>query len=98
MSNSIQKENFCFSYEFFELHWHWGSLSTQGSEHTLDGRKYPAELHVSLFNKKYDGVTTALGNSDGLASLAFLFEVGMTQLIPITKLIRGKITKPILGF
>lgn len=32
-------------YRFWQLHAHWGSQDQQGSEHLLDGRAFPAELH-----------------------------------------------------
>ncbi len=32
------------TYEVFQFHTHWGSDDTKGSEHTLDGKMYPAEV------------------------------------------------------
>uniref|UniRef100_A0A3B3R3Q7 Carbonic anhydrase n=1 Tax=Paramormyrops kingsleyae TaxID=1676925 RepID=A0A3B3R3Q7_9TELE len=53
----------------FELHVHWGSPNTPaGSEHTIDGKRFAAELHVVHFNsKKYSNVSVAADKSDGLA-------------------------------
>ena len=64
-----------FRYEFAQFHWHVGSVSTQGSEHTIDGKEYPAELHFVHFNKKYGDIGTAVSKSDGLAVLGFFYEV-----------------------
>merc|ERR1712180_508934 len=33
-------------FQFLQLHWHWGSDSSKGSEHTMDGKEYPLELHL----------------------------------------------------
>jgi len=62
-------------YEFLQLHWHWGSVSTRGSEHTVDGKEYPAEIHLVHWNKKYGDVQNAVTKADGLAVLGFFYEV-----------------------
>ena len=38
-------ENHLGTYELQQFHFHWGSTSTQGSEHTVDGGMYSGELH-----------------------------------------------------
>ena len=53
---------------------HWGTVSTQGSEHTIDGKQYAAELHVAMFNKKYE-IQQICTAEDCLAIFAFLFQV-----------------------
>ena len=63
------------TFEFLQLHWHWGSVDSQGSEHTINGKKYPMEVHLVHWNKKYSTVTEALKYSDGLAVLGFMYEV-----------------------
>lgn len=62
-------------FEFLQLHWHWGSVSTQGSEHTVDGKEYPAEVHLVHWNTKYADVSEAVTKTDGLAVLGFFYEV-----------------------
>jgi len=62
-------------YEFLQLHWHWGSVNTRGSEHTVDGKEYPAEIHLVHWNKKYANVAEAVTKADGLAVLGFFYEV-----------------------
>lgn len=63
------------SFEFAQLHWHWGSDSSQGSEHTMDGKKYPIEIHLVHWNKKYSSIDVAVGYSDGLAVLGVFYEI-----------------------
>ncbi|XP_068234635.1 uncharacterized protein [Palaemon carinicauda] len=63
-------------YVFLQLHFHWGSDDTQGSEHTLDGKKYPAELHLVHYNKKYGNALEALKHDDGLAVLGIFLDIG----------------------
>lgn len=67
------------SYEFAQLHFHWGSTNSQGSEHTVDGWRYPMEVHLVHYNTRY-GVSLghALDNSneeDLLAVLGVFFEI-----------------------
>ena len=40
------------TYQFAQLHFHWGNTKDVGSEHTLDGQAYPLELHLVHFNTK----------------------------------------------
>merc|ERR1712088_921696 len=48
-------------FNFLQLHWHWGSNSSQGSEHTLNGKEFPIEIH--------------LVQPDGLAVLGVFYEI-----------------------
>ncbi|XP_077062343.1 carbonic anhydrase 4-like [Siphateles boraxobius] len=60
----------------FHLHWGNGSLSP-GSEHTVDGKQYPMELHIVNVHSKYNGdVAAALASKDStaLAALGFFIE------------------------
>lgn len=60
-----------------QFHFHWGSSSDHGSEHTVDGKKYAAELHIVHFNKsKYATISDAVNQPDGLCVLGMLIEVG----------------------
>ena len=63
------------TFEFAQLHWHWGFEDSQGSEHTVDGMKSPMEVHLVHWNKKYGTVAEALKHSDGLAVIGFMYEV-----------------------
>ncbi|XP_061076934.1 carbonic anhydrase 6 isoform X1 [Conger conger] len=66
-------------YTAVQMHLHWGGwdLEASGSEHTLDGIRYMAELHVVHYNSdKYKSVTEARDKPDGLAVLAFFYEDG----------------------
>ena len=48
----------------------------QGSEHKLEGEALPMELHLVHWNTKYRDVEEAVGKKDGLAVVAFLYQVG----------------------
>ena len=70
-------------YKVLQLHFHWGSDDTKGSEHVYDGMAFPMELHVVHWNSKYvvsptddsPDVDTILTSVDGLAVTGFMFEV-----------------------
>ncbi|XP_031420692.1 carbonic anhydrase 12 [Clupea harengus] len=65
-------------YSAAQLHLHWGSPSLlPGSEHTVNGKQFAAEMHIVHFNSdKYPNVSMAVDKSDGLAVLGVLVEVG----------------------
>uniref|UniRef100_A0A3Q2Y0Z2 Carbonic anhydrase n=1 Tax=Hippocampus comes TaxID=109280 RepID=A0A3Q2Y0Z2_HIPCM len=64
-------------YTAAQLHIHWGSkTSPLGSEHTVDSKRYAAELHIVHYNsEKYPNVSMAFDKSDGLAVLGVFIEV-----------------------
>ncbi|XP_078607739.1 carbonic anhydrase 2-like isoform X1 [Branchiostoma floridae x Branchiostoma japonicum] len=65
------------TYQFAQFHAHWGAyLKTTGSEHTVDGVSYPAELHLVHWNTKYDDFKDAVDKPDGLAVIAVFFKRG----------------------
>ncbi|KTG06874.1 hypothetical protein cypCar_00002117, partial [Cyprinus carpio] len=67
------------TYKAVQFHLHWGENGGQGSEHSVDGERYPMELHIVHINEKYASLGDALNDSTGVAALAFFFEV----LIPL---------------
>ncbi|GAU89155.1 hypothetical protein RvY_01739 [Ramazzottius varieornatus] len=66
--------SFNADYEFLQLHFHWGASDDLGSEHVIDGRHYPIELHI-VHQKVRD---TNPQDSTGLTVLGVLFEVAPT--------------------
>ncbi|XP_041082655.1 carbonic anhydrase 12-like isoform X2 [Polyodon spathula] len=65
-------------YSAAQLHFHWGSTDhLGGSEHTIKGKQYPAEMHIVHFNSdKYSNLSTAVDKADGLAVLGVFIDVG----------------------
>ncbi|WAR15733.1 CAH14-like protein [Mya arenaria] len=59
-----------------QFHFHWGAADTRGSEHSVNGRHYPMEMHIVHYNRKYGNLATAMSREDGLAVLGFFFEIG----------------------
>ncbi|XP_028678875.1 carbonic anhydrase 12 isoform X1 [Erpetoichthys calabaricus] len=67
-----------YRYSAAQLHLHWGStMQPWGSEHTINGKRFAAELHIVHFNSdKYADLTTAADKADGLAVLGVFIKVG----------------------
>ncbi|KAF2985874.1 hypothetical protein EK904_001884 [Melospiza melodia maxima] len=68
-------------YKAVEFHFHWGVLAEQqvlspGSEHSIDGEKYPMEFHIVHIREDASDVSEAKKGPDGLAVLAFFVEAG----------------------
>ncbi|RVE59583.1 hypothetical protein OJAV_G00189860 [Oryzias javanicus] len=65
------------AYDSLQFHLHWGNgTSTPGSEHTVDGKRYPMELHIVNSKASYNKNTTlAVKDSTGLAALGFFVDV-----------------------
>ncbi|OQV18837.1 putative Carbonic anhydrase 7 [Hypsibius exemplaris] len=61
-------------YIFKQAHLHWGSHDLVGSEHVINGRRYPVEIHL-VHQKKTLPDATAANFSDGLAVVGVLGEL-----------------------
>ncbi|XP_049604677.1 carbonic anhydrase 1-like isoform X2 [Syngnathus scovelli] len=63
-------------YRLKQFHFHWGASDDKGSEHTVSGNKYPAELHLVHWNTKYGNFDEAASKPDGLAVLGVFLQIG----------------------
>ncbi|XP_030610490.1 carbonic anhydrase 4-like [Archocentrus centrarchus] len=65
------------NYDSLQFHLHWGNgSSVPGSEHTVDGVRYPMELHiVNSKSSCHRNTNKAVKDSTGLAALGFFIEV-----------------------
>ncbi|XP_056594404.1 carbonic anhydrase 2 [Triplophysa dalaica] len=63
-------------YRLKQFHFHWGDGDEKGSEHTVDGKCYPAELHLVHWNTKYSSFAEAADKPDGLAVVGVFLEIG----------------------
>nr|AFV46144.1 cytoplasmic carbonic anydrase [Portunus trituberculatus] len=64
-------------YVLEQFHPHWGKTNERGSEHTIDGTCYPAELHLVHWNKsKFSSFAQAAASEGGLAVLGMFLAVG----------------------
>lgn len=60
-------------YKLIQMHFHWGNDSYRGSEHTINGKRYPIELHMVHMHQN---VTDGKPNFSGaLAVLGIMFDL-----------------------
>lgn len=61
-------------YMLQQFHFHFGCDYDEGSEHLVNGKAYPGELHLVTYNTKYNDFDTAASQSDGLTVIGVFFE------------------------
>merc|ERR1719412_309905 len=71
-------------YKILQLHFHWGSNDSLGSEHTLQGESFPIELHIVHAKK---GVANPLNTTRGLAVTGFFFQIDAADNAALTPLV-----------
>lgn len=57
------------TYQLDHLHFHWQS------EHTLEGHRFPLELHLVHYAQEYGSLAEAVKNPQGVAVFAVMFEL-----------------------
>lgn len=60
-----------------------------GSEHTIDGVRYPMEMHLVHYKTEYGNIGAAVKKSDGLAVLGVMFEISQTDNPAFTPLVNA---------
>uniref|UniRef100_A0A670ZTJ1 Carbonic anhydrase n=1 Tax=Pseudonaja textilis TaxID=8673 RepID=A0A670ZTJ1_PSETE len=86
-------------YRLKQFHFHWGTSQKSGSEHTINGKSFPCELHLVHWNaKKYTTFGEAVAAPDGLAVIGVFLEVGeehtsMNRLTDAFYMVKFKGTK-----
>ena len=63
------------TYVFEQLHFHWGENDLEGSEDKINNHSFAMELHAVFYKKLYGSMSLAVDHPDGLAVLAYFFEV-----------------------
>lgn len=68
-----------YQYRITDVIVHFGSLSSLGSEHTINGVSFPAEVQILGYNTDlYGNMTQAVTSSNGLAIVTLLGQVSST--------------------
>ncbi|KAM4718524.1 carbonic anhydrase 1-like [Anableps anableps] len=75
-SSTLKDGPVLFTHRLKQFHFHWGASDDKGSEHTVDGTKYPAELHLVHWNTKYANFGEAASQPDGLAVVGVFLKIG----------------------
>jgi len=58
-------------YKVAQFHFHWGKTDTEGSEHLLDGKASPLEMHAVTMKTRFDSLKQALESDDRDALAVF---------------------------
>ncbi|XP_040018994.2 carbonic anhydrase 5B, mitochondrial isoform X1 [Gasterosteus aculeatus] len=65
------------TFRLCQFHFHWGESNAWGSEHTVDRRLFPAELHLVHWNAdRYSLFEEAVMEDNGLAVIGVFLKVG----------------------
>ncbi|XP_070591396.1 carbonic anhydrase 4 [Erythrolamprus reginae] len=79
MSGKVESGGLSGRYKAAQFHFHWGSNMddkwSPGSEHSIDGERFPMELHIVHIKEKFDSVMSAV-EGKGVAVLGFFIKAG----------------------
>ncbi|XP_013385618.1 carbonic anhydrase 13-like [Lingula anatina] len=76
-TNSLSGGPLTSHFKPIQFHFHWGKEDDRGSEHTVEGQNYSAELHIVHWTKdKGASFSEAASAQGGLAVLGMLIKVG----------------------
>ncbi|XP_061793662.1 receptor-type tyrosine-protein phosphatase gamma-like isoform X2 [Nerophis lumbriciformis] len=61
-----------------KVEFHWGpSNGSEGSEHSINGRRYPVEMQIYMYNSDdFDSLSASLKEKRIIAAMAVFFQVG----------------------
>uniref|UniRef100_A0A3P8SQE2 Carbonic anhydrase n=1 Tax=Amphiprion percula TaxID=161767 RepID=A0A3P8SQE2_AMPPE len=68
-------------YELHEVRFHWGKENQRGSEHTVNFKAFPMELHLIHWNSTlFNTLEDALGKKNGVLIIALFVQIGKEHL------------------
>ncbi|XP_051803954.1 receptor-type tyrosine-protein phosphatase gamma-like isoform X2 [Acanthochromis polyacanthus] len=74
-----------------KVEFHWGpSNGSEGSEHSINGRRYPVEMQIYMYNSDdFDSLSAALREKRIIAAIAVFFQVGGRDNPAVDPIIHG---------
>ncbi|XP_078602377.1 carbonic anhydrase-related protein 10-like isoform X2 [Branchiostoma floridae x Branchiostoma japonicum] len=77
-----------YLYRLQELRLHYGSIDSQGSEHSVDGYSFPGELQLLFYNYDlYGDLAEATKGTSGLAIISLFIQIGNSTNPELDKLL-----------
>jgi len=74
------------SYTPLQVHIHFDPVTGKGSEHTVNSKKYFAEIHIVHRNSKYTAKKDIMGNKDGLLVIGIFVDLVKGSSFPSSDL------------
>ncbi|XP_044735787.1 carbonic anhydrase-related protein 10 [Chrysoperla carnea] len=66
-----------YRYQFEEIYIHYGTENNHGSEHQIQGYRFPGEIQIYGFNKElYHNMSEAQHKSQGIVGIALMVQIG----------------------
>ncbi|XP_061583275.1 receptor-type tyrosine-protein phosphatase gamma isoform X3 [Cololabis saira] len=74
-----------------KMEFHWGhSNGSAGSEHSINGRRFPVEMQIYLYNSDdFDSLSAAIKERRIIAAMAVFFELGQKDNPAVEPIIQG---------
>ncbi|XP_068598169.1 receptor-type tyrosine-protein phosphatase gamma-like [Brachionichthys hirsutus] len=74
-----------------KLEFHWGQNNgSAGSEHSIDGRRFPVEMQIYLYNSDdFDSLSAAIKERRIISAVAVFFELGQKNNPAVDPIIQG---------
>ncbi|KAM7006556.1 receptor-type tyrosine-protein phosphatase gamma [Tautogolabrus adspersus] len=74
-----------------KMEFHWGqSNGSAGSEHSINGRRFPVEMQIYLYNSDdFDSLSAAIEERRIIAALTVFFELGQKDNPAVEPIIQG---------
>ncbi|MEQ2314061.1 hypothetical protein AMECASPLE_008231, partial [Ameca splendens] len=74
-----------------KMEFHWGqSNGSAGSEHSINGRRFPVEMQIYLYNSDdFDSLNAAIKERRIIAAMAVFFELGQKDNPAVDPIIQG---------
>ncbi|XP_029907017.1 receptor-type tyrosine-protein phosphatase gamma-like isoform X2 [Myripristis murdjan] len=74
-----------------KVEFHWGpSNGSDGSEHSINGRRYPVEMQIYMYNSDdFDSLSAAIREKRIIAAMAVFFQVGGKDNPAVNPIIHG---------
>ncbi|XP_048878342.1 receptor-type tyrosine-protein phosphatase gamma-like isoform X1 [Brienomyrus brachyistius] len=73
-----------------KVEFHWGQNGSSGSEHSINGRRFPVEMQIYMYNSDdFESINMAIKERRTISAMAVFFQVGLNDNPAVDPIIRG---------